>query len=81
MLVGCKTDLRKDEPTLETMHQMGMSPITYEEGVARARQIGAVFYKEGSAKTQTGVKEIFEDAMKFVLAGKNPAPKKSCILL
>jgi len=40
----------------------GQTPITTEQGMAVAKELGAI-YRECSAKTNTGVTEVFETAL------------------
>jgi GTPase SAR1 family protein len=82
ILVGLKKDLREDKAMLKTLQSKGVNPITTEEGSALARQIKAITYVECSAKTQDGVKEVFDHAIKCVLFPKKKAKKDSgCALL
>ena len=72
LLVGTKLDLRSDEPTLAYLKQKGFQkglqkelvPITFEQGAELAKQLGYVAYRECSALTQEGVKDVFDTAMK-----------------
>lgn len=61
LLVGTKTDLRN-----ETKSQ-GKTILSPEQGQSLAKEIKALGYWECSAKTGEGMKQIFEDAVKFVL--------------
>ena len=67
ILVACKTDLRYDPKTIDSLKRMGQSPITTEEGRAVAQKIGAQSYVECSAKTGEGVKEVFQRATRYAL--------------
>ncbi|KAI0693869.1 P-loop containing nucleoside triphosphate hydrolase protein [Cytidiella melzeri] len=69
ILVGTKTDLRRDEQTKRMLNAQGQTPITPEQGAAVAREIGAK-YIECSAKTGTGVQEVFNLALKESMKGK-----------
>lgn len=40
VLVGLKTDLRDDPKLLSALKKKGMLPITSEQGIAKAREIG-----------------------------------------
>jgi len=74
VLVGTKLDLRDDKDTIEKLrqkHQRG--PITYEDGMAKAKEIGAYKYLECSALTQKGLKQVFDEAIRAVL---NPPVKQ-----
>ena len=60
ILVGCQVDLRNDD-TIERLAKKNLCPITYKEGVALAKEIGAAKYVECSAKTQLGVHAVFKE--------------------
>lgn len=64
VLVCTKTDLRRDQTTLQLMGAQGTKPITPEEGEKVAREIGAKRYMECSAKEGTGVREVFDAAIR-----------------
>jgi len=72
LLVGTKLDLREDPQTIEKLRDRRMSPITYQQGVSMAKDIGAVKYLECSALTQKGLKTVFDEAIRAVL---NPPAK------
>lgn len=62
--LGCKVDLRDDASACERLAAKRLRPITYEQGVAMAKQIGAVKYLECSALTQQGLKVVFDEAIR-----------------
>jgi len=62
ILVGTKSDLRKNNKTDEM--------ISEEEGVAMAKDVGAVIYLECSAITQEGLHAVFEKAIRTALSKK-----------
>lgn len=80
LLVACKKDLRNDPRTIEELKKTGQNPVSYEEGLAVAQKIGAYKYLECSAKTQEGVKEVFEHATRAALLAKTKK-KKGCLLI
>lgn len=59
--------------------------ITYEEGLAMAKKIGALRYLECSAKLNKGVNEAFTEAARVVLTdepkGKKDSEEGSCIIM
>ncbi|GCC37757.1 hypothetical protein chiPu_0016264 [Chiloscyllium punctatum] len=73
ILVGTKLDLRDDKDTIERLRDKKLAPITYPQGLAMAREIGAVKYLECSALTQRGLKTVFDEAIRAVLC---PPPVK-----
>ncbi|XP_030629326.1 ras-related C3 botulinum toxin substrate 1 isoform X1 [Chanos chanos] len=73
ILVGTKLDLRDDKDTIEKLKEKKLTPITYPQGLAMAKEIGAVKYLECSALTQRGLKTVFDEAIRAVLC---PPPMK-----
>ncbi len=83
LLVGTKIDLRDDSAALNKLREKGIKPLTADDGNSKAKEIGAVKYLECSALTQKGLKAVFDEAIRIVLAPP-PAPKKKsggCTLL
>ena len=72
ILVGTKLDLREDRDTIERLREKGLAPITYEQGMAKAKQINSVKYLECSALTQKGLKNVFDESIRLIA----PAPPK-----
>ncbi|CCH61835.1 hypothetical protein TBLA_0F02960 [Henningerozyma blattae CBS 6284] len=71
ILVGCKVDLRNDPQTLAVLQEQGLQPVSTAEGQEVSEAIGATGYFECSAKTNQGVREVFEAATQASLAGKS----------
>ncbi|KAG0152174.1 hypothetical protein CROQUDRAFT_314712 [Cronartium quercuum f. sp. fusiforme G11] len=69
ILVGTKTDLRRDQRTLDLLAAQGTTPITAQQGQSVAKEIGAI-YMECSAKNNDGVKELFNAALKLAMRGR-----------
>ena len=82
ILVGTKLDIREDRETVRKLAEMGQKPISHAMGQQMADEIGAVAYLECSALLQTGLKNVFDQAIKTVLQPA-PAPKrnKKCVIL
>lgn len=71
VLIGTKIDLRDDLHVMDELAERNTRPITYEQGVKMAKDLGAIQYLECSAATQVGVKEIFDYAIRAVLDPPN----------
>ena len=82
ILVGTKLDLREDKDTLEKLREKKMAPITYPQGLSLSKEISAVKYLECSALTTKGLKNVFDEAIRAVLAPPNrDSKKKNCVIL
>jgi len=77
ILVGTKIDLREDPTTLEELAQTGKPPVTKEMGLAKSKEIGAINYLECSAKSQIGLKEVFDYAIEVVSEAQGSKPAGS----
>jgi len=71
ILVCTKTDLRNDATTQSLMAAQGVTPITPAEGRKVQMEIGAKQYLECSAKEGTGVREVFDAALREALKSRN----------
>ena len=81
ILVALKADLRQSDNQIDD--SMGTSAynndgqlkklVSYEEGVAMAKQIGALRYLECSAMKNRGVKEVFTEAARISLTASPAA--------
>ena len=80
--MGTKLDLRENPAEIERLRERRQSPVTLQQGEAMKKKISAVCYKECSALTQQGLKDIFDEAIKVVLFPEtNKEKKKGCTLL
>jgi len=82
ILVGTKTDLRRDEQTRRMLGAQGQTPVTAEHGASVAKEIGAR-YIECSAKTGSGVQEVFALALKESMKGKwgKKLKQRRCVII
>ncbi|XP_037608270.1 rho-related GTP-binding protein RhoF [Sebastes umbrosus] len=84
ILIGCKTDLRKDKECTRKLKAMDQAPITYIQGEETRQVMNAELYLECSAKYQENVEDLFREATKRTFAfhrkqkGKR---KKKCVVL
>lgn len=84
LLVGTKIDLRYDKRVIEQMRSIGMNIVSFEEGMDCARKIRASSYRECSALTQQGLKELFDEAIIISfnkVESKKKKQKRKCIVL
>ena len=84
LLVGTKSDLRKDEQQLTKLAEHGKKPVSIEEAEEFAHQLGTV-YLECSALTGDNVDQVFLTAVdQWIASGAkdHQAQKKShCFLM
>ncbi|KAK3522113.1 hypothetical protein QTP70_025258 [Hemibagrus guttatus] len=67
ILIGCKTDLRKDKEKMRKLRALDLEPITYIQGEDTQRQMNATLYLECSAKHRENVEDVFKEATKVAL--------------
>lgn len=78
VLTALKCDLRKDEEQNENPEA-----VSFDEGLAKAKEVGAVKYLECSAVQNRGIRETFYEAAKVALEVKPAGGSSSggCIIL
>ena len=83
ILVGTKSDLRNDIPIIKRLEKRRMTPISYTNGLGMMKEISAVRYIECSAKSQHGLKNVFDEAIRVGLnpVKRPPKPKRHCNIL
>ncbi|XP_001496342.5 rho-related GTP-binding protein RhoF [Equus przewalskii] len=85
VLIGCKTDLRKDKEQLRKLRAAQLEPITYMQGQSACEQIQAALYLECSAKFRENVEDVFREAAKVALSALKKAQRQKknrvCLLL
>ncbi|TWW56612.1 Rho-related GTP-binding protein [Takifugu flavidus] len=78
LLIGCKTDLRTDVCTLMELSNQKQTPVTYEQGSAFAKQLGAEAYLECSAFTsEKSIHSVFRTAAMACMNKLQALPKNS----
>eukprot|EP01126_Amoeba_proteus_P020854 TRINITY_DN2117_c0_g1_i2.p1 TRINITY_DN2117_c0_g1~~TRINITY_DN2117_c0_g1_i2.p1 ORF type:complete len:200 (-),score=28.52 TRINITY_DN2117_c0_g1_i2:156-755(-) len=88
ILVGTKVDLRDNPEFLSGLVDRGLVPVYKQQGELLSEEIKALAYMECSALTQKGLKDVFDTAIKSVLAkynkkkmGELRSKRKTCTLL
>ncbi|CAN0396844.1 rho-related GTP-binding protein RhoQ-like [Lethenteron reissneri] len=78
LLVGTQIDLRDATKTLMRLKELKEKPMTHQQGVKLAKQIGAHCYLECSALTQKGLKAVFDEAILTILQRKKCKRSTRC---
>jgi len=81
LLVGTKSDLRKDDNTIKQLNSRQQSMVTIDSAQRMAKEIGAVNFLECSALTQEGLKQVFDEAIRAAMSKPNKPKGKKCNLL
>ncbi|CAM5162175.1 unnamed protein product [Eretmochelys imbricata] len=85
ILIGCKTDLRKDKEHLRKLMSSEQEPITYTQGEAACQQMKAQAYLECSAKCRENIEDVFKEATNIALnamkKAKRRKKRKRCSIL
>lgn len=68
LLVGTKSDLRDDPHILDSLEEQDLAPVSLQEAQNLAQDNNFVCYIECSAASQKNVSEVFDAAIKAVLA-------------
>jgi Ras-related C3 botulinum toxin substrate 1 len=74
LLVGTKCDLRSDAATVQRMKEDKVECVTMERGQELAKEMKLDGYVEVSARTQLGLKDVFEKAVSAVVCGVDTPP-------
>ncbi|KAK1191038.1 RHOF protein, partial [Pygoscelis papua] len=85
LLVGCKTDPRRDREVLHKLQEGHLEPVSYQQAKAMARQVHAVSYLECSARYQENIGDIFAEACSAALSAarrshRRRRPRRGCVL-
>jgi small GTP-binding protein len=70
VLVGNKIDLREDAEVIERLRLKNEHPVTCEEGIACAKELGMAAYAETSALTGSGVAALFGACCAIFMQGR-----------
>uniref|UniRef100_A0A8D0HZI7 Ras homolog family member F, filopodia associated n=1 Tax=Sus scrofa TaxID=9823 RepID=A0A8D0HZI7_PIG len=97
VLIGCKTDLRKDKEQLRKLRAAQLEPITYmqvgqgpllyptplpgAQGQSACERIRAALYLECSAKFRENVEDVFREAAKVALGALKKAQRQKKLRL
>ncbi|UJR36014.1 hypothetical protein I4U23_028753 [Adineta vaga] len=84
LLVGTQIDLRDDAATIAKLQKSNEKPITQKQGQKLAQTIKAVQYVECSARTQQGLKSVFDEAILTTIKKKkqgNTPTERKCFIL
>jgi Ras family protein A len=75
--------LRYDQKIIEELRKTSQKPVSPEEGEEIRKKIAAYKYLECSAKTNEGVREVFEHATRAALLSRSTRSKshKKCLVL
>jgi len=76
-------DLRDDKETVKSKNSDKRPAfVSYNQGLAMAGKVGAFKYVECSAKTQKGLRSVFDEAVRAVMIPILPKKKsRKCHLL
>jgi len=81
LLVGTKSDLRKDDSTIKQLSSRNQSMVNIESAQRMSTEIGAVNFLECSALTQEGLKQVFDEAIRAAMAIPKKQQSRPCDLL
>jgi len=81
LLVGTKSDLRKDDNIINQLNSRQQSMVTIEDAQRMAKEIGAVNFLECSALTQEGLKQVFDEAIRAAMSKPTKPKGTKCVLL
>ena len=86
LLVGTKSDIRNDKAFQEKLRSKGTNLVDFEAAKRKGQELGAAQTMECSAKTQEGLKNVFDEAITVALAARRGADsgkkkKDACFIL
>jgi len=81
ILVGNKADLRSDENIVAQLTASKQQPVDSDEGREVASRIAAAAYIECSARTNEGVRELFETATRAAIDRCKKRKRRFCRMM
>jgi len=84
VLCGTKSDLREQKSPKATEDGKEKKIVSKESALALTKEIAAFSYKECSALTTEGLKEVFDECIKAAYSREFPKPEKEggcCVIL
>ncbi|KAK9356985.1 P-loop containing nucleoside triphosphate hydrolase protein [Lipomyces doorenjongii] len=81
ILVGLKTDLRRDGNVIKTLRSQGLAPVTAGMAQSMANKIGHVPYVECSSKTGEGLHIVFQTVVDAIRKPSIGRTKGKCTIL
>ena len=71
ILVGLEISFRDDLSIVKNLQVRNQMPISFEQGLEMASEIGAAKYMEAEFLTQQGLKAVFDEAIRAALINKD----------
>ena len=81
IVVGTKKDLRHNSDVIKMLGKKQRAPVTSHEGKDVCMKMNGYMYLECSAKSNEGVKEVFETATTAALYGPKKGQGCPCVIL
>jgi len=79
LLVGLKNDLREESAALSRLRRKNEKPVGEDEAKALALNLKTAAYVECSAKTQEGLKNVFNEAISLAMTRRRE--RSWCVIL
>ena len=80
LLVGTQTDLRENEKKLQELQKKKGKPVRLDQAEKVAKDLQLYGYKECSAMTQEGLKDVFDESIMIALDPPKPEQNMKCPL-
>ena len=82
LLVGTQADLRENQQKLQDLQKKKMKPVRLDQAEKVAEDFKLDGFKECSAFTQEGLKDVFDEAIMIALdPPKQDAKMRCCVLM